>query len=95
MTTRSHEGNCQLCNRVKGLTFHHFIPVTLHKNKWFKKNFDKIVMTTGGMMLCDDCHKYIHDTFKPKELGRYFNTEEKLRQNDKIAKFIKFIKKKK
>jgi len=95
MKTRSHDGNCELCNRVKRLTFHHFIPVTLHKNKWFKKNFDKMQMATEGMMLCRDCHRYIHDTFKPKELGKYYNTEEKLRQDEKIAKFITFVKKKK
>ena len=77
------------------LTFHHFIPVTLHKNKWFKKNFDKMDMKVQGIMLCSDCHRFLHDTFKHKELGRFFNTEEKLRENEKIRKFITFIKKKK
>ena len=87
--------NCKLCNRVKSLTFHHLIPVTLHKNKWFKKHFDKMDMSTRGIMTCKDCHRYIHDIFKPKELGKYFNTEELLRTNEKIAKFITFVKKKK
>ena len=87
--------HCKLCNRIKHLTFHHLIPVTLHKNKWFKKNFDKMAMTTEGIMLCKDCHRYLHSTFKPKDLGKYFNTAEKLRQNEKIVKFINFIKKKK
>jgi len=85
---------CKLCNRVRPLTFHHLIPVILHKNKWFKKNFDKMEMTTQGIMICRDCHMYIHDTFKPKEIGREFNTEDKLRANEKVSKFINFVRKK-
>jgi hypothetical protein len=54
-----------------------------------------MVMTTGGIMLCKDCHGYIHKTFKAKELGKELNTEESLRNNEKIAKFITFVKKKK
>lgn len=92
---RQYVSNCKLCNRVKVLTFHHLIPVTLHKNKWFKKHFDKMDLKTRGLMICKDCHGYIHKTFKPKELGKHFNTEEKLRKNEKIAKFIIFVKKKK
>ena len=88
-------GNCELCNRVKPFRSHHLIPVTVHKNKWFKKNFDTMDMKTRRMMLCDDCHKYIHDTYSPKELGRELNTVEALRNDEKIAKFIKFVKKKK
>ena len=87
--------NCKLCNRVKSLTSHHLIPVTLHRNKWFKKHFDKMDMTTLGLNLCSDCHRYIHDTFTHKELGRNLNTEESLRENEKMAKFITFVKKKK
>lgn len=90
-----HVGNCKLCNRVKPLTFHHLIPVTLHKNKWFKKHFDKMDMSARCIILCKDCHYYIHNIFKPKELGKHFNTEEKLRENEKIAKFITFVRKKK
>lgn len=87
--------NCKLCNRVKPLSFHHLIPVTVHKNKWFKKNFDKMDMKTRGLMLCSDCHKYIHQSYGAKELGRRLNTEEALRNDSKIAKFLKFVRKKK
>ena len=52
-------------------------------------------MTTLGLMLCRDCHMFLHKTFKAKELGRDLNTEEKLRANEKISKFITFVKKKK
>jgi hypothetical protein len=92
---KQYVSNCKLCNRVKVLTFHHLIPVTLHKNKWFKKHFEKMDLKTRGLMICKDCHSYIHKIFKPKELGKYYNTEEKLRENEKIAKFIIFVRKKK
>jgi len=52
-------------------------------------------MTTSGIMLCRDCHLFLHQTFKPKELGRYMNTEEKLRENENVSKFITFVRKKK
>lgn len=52
-------------------------------------------MKTRGLMLCDDCHDYIHNTYTAKELGRELNTAEALRDNEKIAKFIKFVRKKK
>ncbi len=52
-------------------------------------------MKTRGLMICKDCHDYIHKIFKPKELGKYLNTEKKLRENEKIAKFIIFVRKKK
>jgi len=94
MKLNKYIGHCKLCNRIQPLSFHHLIPVTLHKNKWFKKNFSKIDITKRGIMLCKDCHKYIHDIYKPKELGRDFNTIEALKKDEKIAKFIIFVKRK-
>jgi len=87
--------NCTLCNRVKELTFHHLIPVTLHNNKWFIKKFGKVYMIMLGIMLCKDCHDYIHKIFKPKKLGRELNTESLLRDNEEMSKFISYIKKQK
>jgi len=40
-------GNCELCKRENELTFHHLIPRTNHKNKWFKKNFTREEMNQG------------------------------------------------
>lgn len=95
MKRHKYTGNCELCNRFQPLSFHHLIPVTVHKNKWFKKNFDKMDMATRGFMLCSDCHEYIHQSYKAKELGRRLNTEDALKKDSKIAKFLKFVKKKK
>lgn len=46
--------------------------------------------------LCRQCHGAIHD-FVPdeKELGRHFNTIDKLLANDEIAKFVSWVKKQK
>ena len=61
---------CEFCNREKKLTFHHYIPKTLHSNKYFKKIFDRNYMKTHGVDLCKDCHKTIHKFFTEKELGK-------------------------
>ena len=85
--------NCEFCDREKELTFHHYIPRTVHTNKWFKKNFKLSYMKTHGTHLCDDCHKTVHTFFTEKELGRYFNTKQKLFSNEKFYKFLKWVKK--
>jgi len=44
-------GNCEFCKREKELTFHHYIPRTLHTNKYFKKMFEKEYMKIHGVNL--------------------------------------------
>ncbi len=48
-----------------------------------------------GIDLCRDCHDYIHKTWTAKEIGKNMSTEDTLRYNEKMVKFITFIKKKK
>ena len=84
---------CEFCEREKQLTFHHYIPKTLHNNKYFKKIFDKDYMRTYGVYLCKDCHKTLHKFFKNKELAKNYNTKEKIFNSDKYMKFIKWIRK--
>lgn len=84
---------CVFCEREKELTFHHYIPRTVHSNKWFKKNFSMEYMKSHGVMLCKDCHKAIHTFFTEKELGRYYNTKQKLFATNKVKKFLKWVKK--
>ena len=87
------ESNCSFCGRVKELTFHHYIPKTLHNNKWFKKIYSKKYMKTHGIYLCKKCHKNIHIFFTEKELGKYYNDKDKLLFNEKVKKFLKWVKK--
>ena len=42
--------------------------------------------------VCKDCHREIHSLIpKEKELGRNFNTIEKLMEHEGIGKFIQWI----
>jgi hypothetical protein len=81
---------CELCERENLLTFHHLIPVTLHTNKWFKKNY-----TREEINICkNDCHKQIHILISEKELGKKYNTLQKLLNHKEVKKYIKWLKKK-
>jgi len=85
-------GKCELCDRENELTFHHLIPVCLHKNKWFKKTYTRLEMSQGINICKLDCHKEIHKLIGEKEMGRSFNTIKKLLNHFKVRKYIKFIK---
>jgi len=86
------EGKCELCGRENELTFHHLIPVCLHKNKWFKKNYTREDLAKGINVCKYNCHREIHNIISEKELGRSFNTLEKLLRHPKIKKYVKYIK---
>ncbi len=83
--------DCPLCQReVPFTTRHHLIPRTVHKNKWFKKNFTKAQMleTVG---LCRDCHKEIHKFISEKEMGKHYYTVQKLATHPKVANFVRWL----
>jgi len=84
---------CQLCGRSKELAEHHLIPRTLHSNKWFKKNFRKQDMRERKILICHDCHSFLHKQYTPKELGRTLNTLENLLKTPAIQKFAGWVKK--
>lgn len=92
---QSKSGPCELCGRTvkRGTTAHHLIPRTCHGNKWFQKNFTRDVMRVT-VELCRDCHSEIHKQIpSEKELGRHYNTLEKLLSHPKIGSFVKWIRK--
>ena len=84
---------CAMCERELITTEHHLIPKKNHKNKWFLKNFTKDDMNSRKIDVCADCHPMIHK-FVPseKELGKYYNTLEKLMALPKIKKFVNWVK---
>ena len=42
--------------------------------------------------VCRDCHREIHSLVpKEKELGRYFNTLDKLLAHEEIGKFVQWV----
>lgn len=88
-------GPCEICGRPRALYFHHLIPRSQHRNKWFKKRFEREDMTTRGIDLCRDCHTYIHREFSEKELGRSLNTLEALLAEETVMRFVRWVRKKK
>lgn len=87
------EANCGFCGRLKDLTFHHYIPKTLHSNKLFVKLYEKDYMKNHGIDLCKDCHKTIHKFFTEKELGKNYNDKDKLFSDKRIRDFVAWVKK--
>lgn len=82
---------CELCTReVESTSRHHLIPRSKHSNKWFKKNFTKEQMIET-IDLCKECHREIHKLATEKELGRYYNTRDKLLEHEKIRKFVEWL----
>jgi hypothetical protein len=65
-------------------SFHHLIP---HANKWFKKRHTREAMR-AGLELCKECHKTIHELVGEKDLGRNYNTMDKLLAHAEIAKYV-------
>jgi len=81
---------CELCGCEEHYNFHHFIPRTTHNNKWFKKNFSREDMKKG-LSLCKQCHKTIHAILpNEKELGKKYNSLEKLLAHPKIKRYVKW-----
>jgi 2-oxo-4-hydroxy-4-carboxy--5-ureidoimidazoline (OHCU) decarboxylase len=79
---------CEFCGQEEAYNFHHFIPRTLHSNKWFKKNYTREQMS-AGMDVCKQCHKAIHRIIPDeKELGKEYNTREKLAAHPKLAGYL-------
>lgn len=94
MTKSAHYHDvCVLCGSDKLITFHHLIPKSCHRNKWFRKNFEKTDMQERGIYLCRQCHSFIHKQYSEKVLGREFNTLAMLLANDKVQNFIAWKKK--
>lgn len=88
--SRDREGSCELCARERRLTFHHLIPVTLHSNRWFKRNFSREEMHRGAM-LCRDCHDAVHRFIPHKVLGREYNTVARLMEHPDVARFVRWV----
>jgi hypothetical protein len=86
---------CELCHAEDAYNFHHFIPRTLHSNKWFKRRFSREEMREG-IDVCKACHKAIHNLIPDeKELGRSYNTREKLLAHLEIKKYVSWKRKRK
>lgn len=85
---------CELCQCEPAHNFHHLIPRTVHGNKWFKKRFTQDQFRSG-IHVCRQCHHAIHDLIvDEKDLGRNYNTLEKLLSHPNLAKYVAWKRKK-
>lgn len=76
------EGKCELCEREDIiLTRHHLIP----REEGGKES--------DIVNLCEPCHKQVHNFYTNTELALFLNTIPRLRDDEKIKKYLKFIKK--
>lgn len=87
------EKQCALCEAKQRLTFHHLIPKTLHRNKWFRKHFRLQDMREQGITLCRPCHSFIHRQFSEKQLGREYNSLAALLADERVQKHVRWAKK--
>ncbi|MCX7047945.1 MAG: hypothetical protein NTX50_20970 [Candidatus Sumerlaeota bacterium] len=79
--------NCEICECAEAHDFHHFIPRTLHGNKWFKKTFTQEQMKEG-LIVCPECHLAVHEMVQDeKQLGRLYNTKEKLLEHPAVSRY--------
>lgn len=75
---------CALCGRdVRALTEHHLVP----------RSKGKKGQALPTVLICSACHRQLHVLFTNEELARDFNTLEKLRENEAVRRFVKWIRK--
>ena len=74
---------CELCKRpgIAKVTEHHLIP---------REKGGKFGDT---VWLCEDCHRQIHALYSNKELAMRLNTLAKLEEDEKILKYLKYVRK--
>ncbi|MFP7478053.1 HNH endonuclease [Terribacillus saccharophilus] len=79
---RQQTGRCELCGRDEvTLTEHHLIP----------KEMGGTFLDTS--MICIPCHKQIHALYTNEELAARLPSIEALRTDEKLSKYIKWIRK--
>ena len=86
--------NCELCGRVKPLTFHHLIPKAVHKRNRYKKRHTKEELQ-AGLDICRVCHSGLHDLLTEVELADNYNTKELLLSHEGVAKHVAWAAKQK
>ena len=82
-------GKCEICGCECNLTLHHLVPKLKCKNKYKQIRNDD----SNHIMICRQCHDFLHATYDESELRDNLNTLEKILADEKIIKFINWRKK--
>ena len=74
---------CELCKRqgIIKITEHHLVPKEVGGAK------------LPVALLCQDCHKQIHALYTNKELEMRLNTLQALERDERIARYLRYIRK--
>ena len=77
---------CELCGSDRNITKHHLIPQSQsrHKNKYLKTDEGNF------LFVCEECHSQIHALFSNFELKNFYNTKEKLLEEQRMKKFVEW-----
>lgn len=94
MTASTKPKTCQLCQREVHLTFHHLIPRKMHRRNYFKKHYDKNILSKG-IWVCRQCHRGIHKLFNEMTLAKELNSLEALKQDPQIQHHVQWVAKQK
>lgn len=84
---------CCVCGRSgAALTRHHLVPRMVDGRKSTRRRVggDKVGLVA---LVCAACHRQIHSVFTETELGRDFNTPDKIRSHPEIRKFVAWVSK--
>lgn len=87
---------CELCGRVKPLSFHHLIPRHVHRKRRYRRQFDLSEMRTRGLYLCKLCHDGIHALIPDEKLlASQYNTLDSLLAHEGIQRHLEWVRKQK
>lgn len=85
---------CPICDKILEMTKHHLYPKSIQGSKWFRNHCstdDKIKY----LFLCRNCHNALHKLFTEKELGREYNSIDKIMAMEKMINYKKWAMKQK
>lgn len=87
-------GKCDLCGREEELTRHHLVPRMLVRRRKKVPNKEEKAKPKVTVKICEPCHLNIHATFTEKQLAERYNTLAKLKKQEPIITFSKWIRSK-
>jgi hypothetical protein len=91
------EGNCEMCGRLKLLTFHHLIPKDVHAT-YLKKKLPPGIegeptrhfLNSYGTMVCRQCHAFVHRLADNSVLAKEYNTLQKIMEQPATLTWVKY-----
>ena len=72
------------------LTFHHLIPIKVHRSAYFRKNYSREDLRQV-VDLCGLCHRGIHRLFEQMTLVREFGSLDVLQANPLIQRHVEWV----